>query len=220
MVDHAGSDSGGDGQIGDVGRPLSGTESGHAHGGQIGVVGYADRQTEMGREPAPRQLLGPLLWEVGRPEEPASGVVDHARRPDDRMRRRTMSTFGRQSGSVSDAGTSASEGERAERRRRSVPSASTSAARILVPPTSAARTGRVIAGSSSPPPAFLTSLVQRAATPTSLRGRTPPCGGGGEDRSVAWHRCPCAVGGRTSRSRLRWLPGRDPCASPAPWPPH
>ena len=213
-VDHAGTDAGRDRQIGDGGARRAGAEPGFADGRQIGVVGDADGQAEVGGQAVRGQLVRPLRREVGRPEEPAGFVVDRAGKPDDGVRgravvRRSAATAAMRS--VSEAGTSASAGVGTDRRSRirprGPPGRRASASRRHPRPGRVRHAGPHAAVSS-----WSSAAVLLAASPGRIRlaQSAEGCQLLGVDVLV---RC-----GSKSRSRPE-VTTRGPCASPAPWPP-
>ena len=103
------------------------------------------------------EQIGPLLREVGRPEEPARLVVDCTGEPDHGMRGCAVATLRGHGGDEVDQRRGNVSlrwgGDGSTQQNR--PSGSTRAARIWVPPTSAARTGRHVTPESSWPPVSL-----------------------------------------------------------------
>ena len=188
-VDDTGADAGRNGQIGDGRAPLTGAEEGFSDCSQIRVVGDAHRQPELGGQALAREQVGPLLGEVGGPEQSARFVVDAAGESHHGVRSLPVAPLG---GDGPD--------QVGQRRRHIGPArrGDGSAQQDLA--------ALVHQGSAHLRPADVggqDGWRHCGPRPTPVRDRIPPCAEGGGGWSVALRRCPCGVGGRRIRSRRR-----------------
>ena len=93
-VDHARTDASRDREERDVSSLRARAERRLTVGGQVGVIGDVNRESESSRQLVAGECFGPLRREVRRPQEPACAVIDAAGQPHHGMSHRAMAVLG------------------------------------------------------------------------------------------------------------------------------